>query len=357
MHQITDVCRTNNNGASTLTMKPFAGQGVNGFVMMYMAKWKRAAVLLLLIWIFVTYLVISPLRCDGSTEEVSEFQDRLKTVSMQLESLKQQHNKLIAQIKKSSGLNVNLKDLDTGSLFDSVGGPSEEYENLRRRIFSNTKEVWYFLNHELTKVIKGDYKVEKLQSILDQLAHRKGSLLSDQQKLPELDGYQDWRLAEAANVSDLVQRRLKYLQNPPDCRDARKVICNLNKGCGFGCQLHHIVYCLIFAYATERTLILNSKGWRYNTKGWEYVFHPISDSCVSAYDDKVVQWPAAYDPKVVSLPFIDSISQKPKFLPLAIPFGFSTPNSTFQRRSSVMVDRTNAQIHIKAAARHAKGDK
>ncbi|CAG9788403.1 unnamed protein product [Diatraea saccharalis] len=66
-----------------------------------------------------------------------------------------------------------------------------------------------------------------------------------------------------------------------------------SSGCGFGCQLHHIVYCLIFAYATERTLILNSKGWRYNNKGWDYVFYPISDSCTSAYDDKVIQWPDA----------------------------------------------------------------
>ncbi|XP_045528087.1 alpha-(1,6)-fucosyltransferase [Pieris brassicae] len=301
-------------------MKPFgSGPTVNGYVMMYMSRWKRFAVVLLLIWIAVTYLVISPLRCEGGTEDVSEFQNRLRTVSMQLESLKIQHNKLISQVKKSVGLNPNLKDIDTGSLFDSVGGPSEEYENLRRRVFSNTKEMWYFINHELTKLKKGDIKAEKLPEILDQIEHRKSFILSDQQKLPELDGYQDWRQQEAANVSDLVQKRLKYLQNPSNCRDARKVICNLNKGCGFGCQLHHIVYCLIFAYATERTLILNSKGWRYNTKGWEYVFYPISESCLTAYDDKVIQWPANYDPKVVSLPFIDSISQKPKFLPLAIP--------------------------------------
>ncbi|KAH9645088.1 hypothetical protein HF086_005633 [Spodoptera exigua] len=46
---------------------------------------------------------------------------------------------------------------------------------------------------------------------------------------------------------------------------------------------------------------------------------PISDTCTSAYDDKVVMWPVTYDAKVLALTFIDSISQKPKFLPLAIP--------------------------------------
>ncbi|XP_072942297.1 alpha-(1,6)-fucosyltransferase [Epargyreus clarus] len=298
---------------------PKSHTAVDGCFMMYLTKWKRVAVLLLLVWIVVTYLVISPLRCSGNAvDEVLEFQDRLKTVSAQLESLKQQHSNLITQIRKSSGL--NLKDIDTGALLlESGHGPTEEYENLRRRIFSNTKEIWYYVNHELTKLLKEEIKPEKIQAILDEVGERKRTILSDQQKLPELDGYHEWRQAEAANVSDLIQRRLRYLQNPPDCREARKVICNLNKGCGFGCQLHHIVYCLIFAYATERTLILNSKGWRYNNKGWEYVFHPISDSCVTAYDDKVLQWPGSYDAKVVSLPFIDSISQKPKFLPLAIP--------------------------------------
>ncbi|KPJ13995.1 Alpha-(1,6)-fucosyltransferase [Papilio machaon] len=297
---------------------PVGHATVNDYLMMYLAKWKRVAVVLLFVWIVVTYLVISPLRCNGVTDDVLEFQERYRSLSSQLESLRQQHSNLIAQIRKSSGLNGNLKDLDP-SLFESAQGPSEEYENLRRRIYSNTKEIWYYISHEIGKLIADEVKVDALQAILNQVADRKRSLLSDQQKLPELDGYKEWRETEAANVSELVQRRLKHLQNPVDCREARKVICNLNKGCGFGCQLHHIVYCLIFAYATERTLILNSKGWRYNSKGWDYVFHPISDSCTTAYDDKVMPWPVSYDAKVVSLPFIDSISQKPKFLPLAIP--------------------------------------
>ncbi|XP_060804098.1 alpha-(1,6)-fucosyltransferase [Amyelois transitella] len=290
----------------------------NDYFMMYLAKWKRVSVLLLVIWIGVTYFVISPLRCNGNSDEALEYQDKLRRVTSQLETLRQKHSNLISQIRKSSGLNGNLKDLDP--LFLEGGhGPTEEYENLRRRIYSNTKEFWYYVNHELSKVMKEDNKVESIQAILDEVAQRKNSLLSDQEKLPELDGYQEWRLAEAANVSDLIQRRLYYLQNPPDCREAKKVICNLNKGCGFGCQLHHIVYCLIFAYATERTLILNSKGWRYNNHGWDYVFYPISDSCTTAYNDKVMQWPVSYDAKVISLPFIDSLTQKPKFLPLAVP--------------------------------------
>lgn len=30
----------------------------------------------------------------------------------------------------------------------------------------------------------------------------------------------------------------RYLQNPSDCSKARKLVCSLNKGCGFGCQVN-----------------------------------------------------------------------------------------------------------------------
>ena len=67
-----------------------------------------------------------------------------------------------------------------------------------------------------------------------------------------------------------------YFQNPKSCSTARKVVCNMSKGCGYGCQLHHVVYCLLVAYSTQRTLVLESKGWRYATGGWETVFRPLS---------------------------------------------------------------------------------
>ena len=72
---------------------------------------------------------------------------------------------------------------------------------------------------------------------------------------------------------------LGFFQHPKDCNKAKKLVCNLNKGCGYGCQIHHLVYCFIIAYGTERTLILDSRGWRYSASGWEKVFKPLSDTC------------------------------------------------------------------------------
>lgn len=80
-------------------------------------------------------------------------------------------------------------------------------------------------------------------------------------------------------------------QNPSDCSSARKLLCNLNKGCGYGCQVHHAVYCLIVAYGTQRTLILRSHNWRYAQKGWESVFMPISDTCKDDTSSTRVPWP------------------------------------------------------------------
>ncbi len=79
-------------------------------------------------------------------------------------------------------------------------------------------------------------------------------------------------------------------QNPKDCSNAKKLVCYLNKGCGYGCQVHHVTYCFIVAYATERTLILESKGWRYAREGWEKFFLPLSTTCRDRKGSSTGRW-------------------------------------------------------------------
>jgi glycoprotein 6-alpha-L-fucosyltransferase len=100
---------------------------------------------------------------------------------------------------------------------------------------------------------------------------------------------------EAMRVGDLVQRRIRYLQNPKDCKAANKLVCDTRdlepQSCGYGCSIHAVVVCLISAYASNRTLILQSKGWNYSTEhGWEAYFRPLSDTCTTRGNDPVVQW-------------------------------------------------------------------
>ena len=175
------------------------------------------------------------------------------------------------------------------------GVPSSDYEKLRRRIYTNTDELWNYLRSEVSKVqkkanINAPELVKPLDDLLSLASEHKKSLLNDISQMKMSDGYEHWRYKEAKDLSDLVQRRLTYLQNPEDCSTAKKLVCRLNKGCGYGCQLHHVVYCFIMAYATERTLIIKSKGWRYHKGGWEEVFQPVSDSCLDSNGASHASW-------------------------------------------------------------------
>lgn len=92
------------------------------------------------------------------------------------------------------------------------------------------------------------------------------------------------------------------------------------QGCGYGCQLHHVVYCFIMAYATERTLILKSKGWRYHKGGWDEVFLPLSNTCSTAEGASHASWSSQHQStQVIDLPIIDSLNPRTSYLPLAIP--------------------------------------
>lgn len=111
-------------------------------------------------------------------------------------------------------------------------------------------------------------------------------------------------------------------QNPSDCSKAKKLICNLNKNCGFGCQIHHVVYCMAIAYGTRRTMILNSQNWTYSNLGWESVFRPVSDNCNETGGTRAELWRGELemqDVPVVQLPIVDDLHPRPPYLPLSFP--------------------------------------
>lgn len=114
-----------------------------------------------------------------------------------------------------------------------LNSPSEEYERLRRRIFSNTKELWYYVNSQLQSLDKevDSVGVKHITKIKQVLGEHYRSLLKDITNLADVDDHSTWRQQESENLSNLIQKRLKYLQNPSDCAKARKLVCDLNKVC------------------------------------------------------------------------------------------------------------------------------
>lgn len=79
------------------------------------------------------------------------------------------------------------------------------------------------------------------------------------------------------------------------------------------------MYCFLVAYGTERTLILKSKGWRYQKQGWESVFQPLSETCLSVNGETHVNWPGDKKNQVVLLPIVDNVYPKPLFQPPSVP--------------------------------------
>lgn len=136
-----------------------------------------------------------------------------------------------------------------------------------------------------------------------------------------------WRREQFDSLEKTVTRVIHKLQNPDDCSTARKVVCRLNKGCGFGCQIHHLVYCFVVGLATARTVILDAQGWRYvdsqhkkSNAGWNLVFQPVSTTCTSDAGESRTSWKGGSETaQVLDLPIIDSMRPRPPFLPLTVP--------------------------------------
>lgn len=89
-----------------------------------------------------------------------------------------------------------------------------------------------------------------------------------------------WRHETSKNLSKIIQDEFKSLQSPSNCNSTRKLTCSVKNNCGFGCQAHHLAYCMITAYSTNRTLVIKSEGWVYDKRGYEAYFKPFSNCSV-----------------------------------------------------------------------------
>ena len=100
------------------------------------------------------------------------------------------------------------------------------------------------------------------------------------EQLEKTDEFEGWRATELEDLTTLVQTSIKRNQNPPDCSQAKKLVCHLNHyGCGFGCLMHHTAYCLLTALATQRVLVLSQHPWFYSNVTVKDILAPLSTSC------------------------------------------------------------------------------
>ncbi|PIO57497.1 hypothetical protein TELCIR_21089, partial [Teladorsagia circumcincta] len=90
------------------------------------------------------------------------------------------------------------------------------------------------------------------------------SLLATASNFSEVDGAALWRKRSLQAITDGIQAKIHKMQHPDDCKTAKILLCNLDKQCGFGCQLHHVAYCFVTAFGSDRTMVFNGNGnpWR-----------------------------------------------------------------------------------------------
>ncbi|XP_023558597.1 alpha-(1,6)-fucosyltransferase isoform X2 [Octodon degus] len=273
---------------------------------------------------------------DHSSRELSKILAKLERLKQQNEDLRRMAESLripegpmdqgpaTGRVRVLEEQLVKAKEQIENYKKQTRNGLGKDHEVLRRRIENGAKELWFFLQSELKKLktLEGNELQRHADDFLSDLGHHERSIMTDLYYLSQTDGAGDWREKEAKDLTELVQRRITYLQNPKDCHTARKLVCNINKGCGYGCQLHHVVYCFMIAYGTQRTLILESQNWRYATGGWETVFRPVSETCTDKSGVSSGHWSGEVKDKnvqVVELPIVDSLHPRPPYLPLAVP--------------------------------------
>jgi glycoprotein 6-alpha-L-fucosyltransferase len=105
------------------------------------------------------------------------------------------------------------------------------------------------------------------------------------------DHMEEWRAEKSTKLAVQIQKRIYELQNPKNCSETRKFVCNLDINCGFGCLMHHAVFCFIVALKFNRTVILISEKWQYGSPGLSEYFRPVSDDCTSTSSgDKTAYW-------------------------------------------------------------------
>lgn len=270
-----------------------------------MNYFKLSIILILILWIFGFMFII------GNNNDDKEIVKRLNQAELELEKLEQQNAKNLELIER---LRENLKKENPTIINDnfvSSNRLSFEFEDLRRKTYTDLKDLSYYINSKFEHLANIDSKFKESIDIVNKnVDHRVKVLLAEMYNSSISSNLGEQRAKLAHELHKEVQLRFKLLQNPSDCNSAKVLVCDLAKPCGFGCQMHHVMYCFIESYFQNRTMILDSSNWRYDPNGYENYFKPLSDKC---------DYKNQENRDSIRLGIIDSRGTRPTYLPLGVP--------------------------------------
>ena len=290
----------------------------------------KILIAVIVIWLVILILVGSPLfkKAEETYTPISDNTElilaRINRATNELNLLKNQNKELKLVLEK-----LRFSNKLDGTVLNDLIKHENQIQSQTDLIYHN--QLLSNTAHDLNEL--KFYIEQQLKLNLDDKESLKEQFLNLEFQLDELNQRDyEWRKEELNRLKDRVQNAIQKIQNPINCDTTRKLICQLNKGCGFGCQIHHAIYCLNTALATNRTLILETKSWRYAPKiqlaklnlgvsdGWQLVFEKLSENCIKSEDANRYSFKRMDDnAQVIDLPIIDTIMDKPKYFPLALP--------------------------------------
>lgn len=137
-------------------------------------------------------------------------------------------SKVIFLIDANNFFNNNFDNSENTENREKI--PKTEYELLRRRIRSNTLEIFNYIQFALEEIKQKHQQNDDgyIESVKLLSKEHINAIISDMDRMKENDGYEKWRQDKAQKLSELVQRRIDFLQNPKNCSQAKKLICRIN---------------------------------------------------------------------------------------------------------------------------------
>jgi glycoprotein 6-alpha-L-fucosyltransferase len=111
------------------------------------------------------------------------------------------------------------------------------------------------------------------------------------EKSEELLGVKRFKMKFLREISKKIRRKISELQNPPTekCSDSSIIVCHLGSNFGIASAFHDILWCLLYSYYRNKTLLLFKDYSSYfrgdkdvNNKElepWESFMKPLSSTC------------------------------------------------------------------------------
>lgn len=222
--------------------------------------------------------------------EMVKFQEKFEKHQNEIKNYQENNEKYKEEIVK---LQEKVKSLlQSREQEPKLGHLSREHEDIRLSLVNQMSQLPFYVKGKLKKMerkfskhINDNTTSSHLTQLIDQtyleIIEMSNSINLDVMKLGQVDNASVWRVDQLKNLTDTIQKRIHDLQYPADCKKVKKLKCDFDPLCGYGCQIQHIINCMIIAYGTKRTLLPVLDKWHYSPNGWGEFFLPITNCSIN----------------------------------------------------------------------------